>query len=82
MGHRAAVNLLVKSSLGQNRAALFTPLLDLQKGPDYTAEHWTSTTKSSAVYTTILSYKQHLFLHELRLRPQRSSGANVQNRGA
>jgi len=72
MGHRAAVNLLVKRtdhSLGHNRAALFTPLLDLQKFLNYTAEHWTSTTKSSAVYTTILSYKLHLFLHNLHTSP-------------
>jgi len=72
MGHRAAVNLLVKrrvQSLGQDRAALFTPLLDSQKGLKYTAEHWTSTTKSSAFYTTILSYKQYLFLHKLDTSP-------------
>jgi len=61
MGHRAAVNLLVKRSLGPNRDGRFTQLLDLQKSPNYRAEHWTSTKKSSAVYATILSYKQHLF---------------------
>lgn len=72
MGHRAAVNLLVKrkyQSHGQNRAALFTPLLDLQKVLNYTAEHCTSTTKSSAVYTTILLHKQYLFLHKLHASP-------------
>jgi hypothetical protein len=72
MGHRAAVNLLVKRtvhSLGHNRAALFTSLLDLQKVLNYTAERWTSTTKSSAVYTTILSYKQYLFSHNLHTSP-------------
>jgi hypothetical protein len=56
-------------SLGQNKTAFFTPLLDLQKGMNYTAEHWTSATKTSAVYTTILSYKQYLYLHKLHTSP-------------